>query len=291
MRQGSMRGRVSTERNSERGLVDLIRRLRFHPDDRWSRVGQRIVSEHLRGARVVSLSLVAALGLIVPAAPGEALSPDTSDLVPRFGVTTDRRVGGVRDTVSVNSCSDSDAVLTPATANLTSNRGDQLPYGRVQLAAFAEGSGPATLSIEFEATDGSETRYLIQLELDPQSEQITTAEYEVYGLAPTGRFGISGIRPEAAAEGISSGGAIHGVAFGGLWRDEAGYFRTIQSFDKSPAQTASFVGAWPLEISEERFEQMTPQLETSEGRDMARAMLFGAKVITNGCYRLRRAAQ
>jgi len=185
------------------------------------------------------------------------------------------------------SCFDDHPVLLPISEDLTSNRGDQLPYGRAQLVALVEGGGPAILSIEFESIDGSGENYLIEFDLDPGAETIVTAEYDVYGLAPTGRYRVEGAQASRLPGGLS-GGTIHGIAFGGVWRDEAGYFRTVQSFDKKPSQSASFVGAWPFEIPAEKFERMTPQISRPEGRDMARAMLFGAKVIDNGCYRLRR---
>jgi hypothetical protein len=162
--------------------------------------------------------------------------------------------------------------------DLTSNRGQSLPIGTLQVVTFYDGATTSrpTLRIEYAGGDwGSGWIDITEIRASTSnSGRIDTFEYDLGDAAPTGRFEIAGVVPN---------GVIDGLAFGLFWRDADG-FHVLRSTSPEPRRYASFVGAWPIALSDTWFALRTPQLTTGHARQQAKMAIFGAEYLDDGAY-------
>ena len=79
-------------------------------------------------------------------------------------------------------------------------------------------------------------------------------------------------------------GVIDGLAFGLFWRDAHGGYRLIKSRSDTAKDGATFVGGWPLGLSDREFEDRAPQITDGVARQHARATLYGAELLADGEY-------
>ena len=107
---------------------------------------------------------------------------------------------------------------------------------------------------------------------------INTCEYDLNGAYLTGEFKVSGVRGD---------GVIDGLAFGLYWRDAAGHYHVVKSTSHNTLapnqQSSTFVGSWPLGISDLDFNN---QVETDFAKEHARMAIFGARYLGNGTYHI-----
>lgn len=160
-------------------------------------------------------------------------------------------------------------------SDLTGNRHNALPAGRLQVVLFYDGSDDGSPTLNIQLNDGSSIDVGGRNpggHIEPFGREIATREYDVGGCAPTGEFRVSGVVPN---------GVIDGLAFGLLWRDADGRYTML----KSPAGAdtgAMFVGMWPLGFNNDQFEARTSTITTGFGRSSARAIITGAALAPNG---------
>lgn len=160
--------------------------------------------------------------------------------------------------------------------DFTSNRGNALPLGRLQVVLFYDGDGASSP----ELTVGVGVDQHIRIGGDNAGgpihsfgHTIETREYALYDCVPNGLFTVAGVVPN---------GVIDGLAFGLFWRDANGHFTLLKSNAVATASGANFVGMWPLGSSRESFTERTPQITDNFARETARATIIGAALIDNG---------
>lgn len=249
-------------------------------------------------AGIVALTVgtaLAASAVAIRQAPAEPESPSTN----RRGLPVDRNCwdrsqwGGGRTQPDCQDPDDAKPAPPPAPGepdeappdgpvlvshDLSSNRGQSLPIGTLQVVTFYDGatSRRPTLRIEYAgAQDGAGWIDITGIHASTSNDgRLDTFEYDLGDAAPTGRFEIAGIVPN---------GVIDGLAFGLFWRDAEG-FHALRSTAPDPLPYASFVGAWPIALSDKWFALRTPQLTTGHARQQAKMAIFGAEYLDNGAY-------
>ena len=151
------------------------------------------------------------------------------------------------------------------TEDLTSNRYNRLPRGRLQVVLLYDGdaSSGTTLTIDM----ASELPIVID-DIKPFGQGIETREFDISGDRPLGAFEISGVRPN---------GILDGLAFGLLWRDDDGGFHLLKS--QGPASAgADYVCGWPLGGMNKRL----PHLSDGIARETALMTICGAQLLPDG---------
>lgn len=165
------------------------------------------------------------------------------------------------------------------TDDLTGNRHNGLPLGRLQVVLYYDGLASSP-ELHIGLLDGPDLvvgGQSVGGEIQPFGRAIETREYALYNCELTGRFDVVGAEPN---------GVVDGVAFGVLWRNERGDYQMVKSSNPpgSPSAGANFVGMWPLGFSRASFEDRTPQITDNFGRESARAIIIGAALLPNGTY-------
>lgn len=167
--------------------------------------------------------------------------------------------------------------ITFQTDDLSSNRSSALPNGTLQLVAFYDGSGLATLSFETKDTNGALSWTTVK-DIPSFSTQIVTKQYTLKGEVPTGNFVI---------EGVVANGVVDGVAFGLLWRDLSGGYHILRSNGVAKGTIADFVSAWPLGMNNTVFAPRVSQVTDGYARETALAVISGAKLLPSGKHSLQ----
>jgi hypothetical protein len=187
----------------------------------------------------------------------------------KFDVDLDSKLPG--------QCRMTEPKLDPASDDFTSNRSSAMPNGTLQVTSWYDGRGiGGRLGIEL-IHNGGDTAWIDVKQVPPFGLGVTTFEYDITGYQPTGNFIVKRILPN---------GVIDGLAFGLFWKDDNGNYHHIQSVDATPAPISNYVGAWPIGLNDSFFADLTPQLTSGYGREQARMMLYGAKYLTTGCYKI-----
>jgi hypothetical protein len=171
-------------------------------------------------------------------------------------------------------CTPYEPYLPAITEDLTSNRFNALPVGTLQLTAFYDGNLEADLGLQLKDTTTGENSWIL-VHVPPFS-QIPTWEFDILGKEVTGVYHVGGVVPN---------GVVDGLAFGIFWRDDDGNYHHHQSSNAQLEDVATYASAWPLGINDTLFAQRTPQLSDGFSREQARMMLYGAKLLPNGCYK------
>ncbi len=172
-------------------------------------------------------------------------------------------------------CVPYDPIIQPITDDLTSNRHSALPEGTLQLTAFYDGNGQADLGVQVKDMATGDIEW-IDVQVPPFGIQIPTWEFDLTGHEPTGLFHVGN---------VVENGVIDGLAFGIFWRDDDANYHHLQSNNAQAEYIATYASAWPLGMNDIVFASRTPQLSDSFGREQARMMLYGAKLLKNGCYK------
>ena len=167
--------------------------------------------------------------------------------------------------------------ITFQTENLSSNRSSALPNGTLQLVAFYDGSGVASLSFETQDTNGAVSWTTVK-DIPKFSTQIVTKQYTIKGEVPTGNFVIEGARAD---------GVVDGVAFGLFWRDLSGGYHILRSNGVAKGTIADFVSAWPLGMNSAVFAPRVPQITDGYAQETALAVISGAKLLPTGKHSLQ----
>jgi hypothetical protein len=167
------------------------------------------------------------------------------------------------------------AAPTLQNVTLSSNRGNALPPGTLQIICFYDGNDACGFGCEYKDIDGT-TGYIWLKGIRQFDTEIRTAQLSLNGATLTGKFKVTGVR---------ANGVVDGLAFGLLWRDERGGFHILRSNSAAPSSGANFVGAWPLGgWSAERFMQKVTAGTDGFARETALAVICGAKLLPDGEY-------
>ena len=168
---------------------------------------------------------------------------------------------------------DTGPYLLPFKDDLTSNRFDGLPANRLQVALFYDGE-PATLAtLKIQVLDTiSGSLAWLSLQATVFSDRVATGEFDMNGIEPTGVFHVDGVVPN---------GVVDGLAFGILYKDSNRRYHHVQSGTNDGSSRTMHVGAWPLAGT-----LIMPQVSDANGRAQARTVLFGARLMENGCHYL-----
>jgi hypothetical protein len=167
------------------------------------------------------------------------------------------------------------AAPTLQNVTLSSNRGNALPAGTLQVICFYDGNDACAFGFEYKDIDGT-TGYIWLKGIKQFDTEIRTAQLSLNGSTLTGRFSVSGVR---------ANGVVDGLAFGLFWRDARGGFHILRSNSEAPSTGAAFVGAWPLGgWSADRFMQKVTAGTDGFARETALAVICGAKLLPDGDY-------
>jgi len=154
---------------------------------------------------------------------------------------------------------------------LTDNRRNELPNETLQVVLFYDGDNDSdpTLTIKM-----GNAELLIGADspggpISAFGEQIETREYRTAGCSTVDGFRVNGVVPD---------GVIDGLAYGALFKDASGNYSMFKSNETSNA--ATFVGMWPLGMTDEVFAARTPQLE-DPSRQSAEGIIWGAALVEN----------
>lgn len=169
----------------------------------------------------------------------------------------------------------------------TPDRSGALPADTLQVVAFYDGDGVASLDIHLIDPITGDCCVLTVGGL--VNTIISTDEYYTYGYVPTGVFDISGVVPN---------GSVDGVAFGLYWRDTAGVRWLLRSRTIGGAASGpNFVGGWPLALDETNWDGRMPQLafpnacysssyDAFVARRQAQMTVSGAQLLGNGTWNI-----
>ena len=162
------------------------------------------------------------------------------------------------------------------TYDLSSNQGDKLPPETFQVIVFldAAASLSTTFSIEMVDTDGS-AHWLRFLGTQNWRDNIASAQFNLNGATPTGRYRIRRVYPDGDPDGL---------ALAVFYKNRDGRVFIARTVNHARYECDNFVGFTPLELSEEGFALYADQITTKEGRKHAHSLLHGAQLLQSGDY-------
>lgn len=161
---------------------------------------------------------------------------------------------------------------------LSSNRSNALPNGTLQLVAYYDGTGIASLTFETWGPNGVLNTTHVKVPAY-QTGVIVTKQYSIKGEVPTGNFIV---------DGVVNNGVVDGVAFGLFWRDDNGGYHIMRSNGVARAALADCVCAWPLGgLDATAFAAKATATTDPFARETALAVLSGAKLLPNGRHSIQ----
>lgn len=161
--------------------------------------------------------------------------------------------------------------------DLPSLRTGKLDNNHIQMATFYDGvdNHNTFLELELSTTDSNQTTWLKLGPLKKFNEQIQTWHYKTLkGAELTGRYKVS----NAIADG-----SVDGVAFGIIYSDSADLTVAHKSAGSIDNNISNILCAWPLDISNNTFKKLTPQLSNQKHETIKR-LLCGSQLLKNGVY-------
>lgn len=163
-----------------------------------------------------------------------------------------------------------------------SNRYNRMPGGTLQVVGFYDGNGNGVqLGIQLAAPDGSKGWIRVGGNhpggtIDNFGSGIESRQYRIGRCTLTGLFEV---------QGVVNNGVIDGLAFGIHARYADNTFRVLRSVG-APKSGADFVGAWPLGMDTNLFNQRASEITDGIARSQAWAALYGAQLLPNGKHEL-----
>ncbi len=164
-----------------------------------------------------------------------------------------------------------------------SNRYNRMPAGTLQVAGFYDGNGNGVkLAIQLVAPNGAKGFIHVGANrpggpIDNFGTGIESRQYRIGGCKLTGLFEVQGVAPN---------GMVDGLAFGVHARYADNTFRVLRSIGR-PSNRADFVGAWPLGMDTNLFNQRASEITDGIARSQAWAALYGAQLMPNGKVQLQ----
>tara|TARA_Y100000310_G_scaffold329271_1_gene398787 strand:- start:1530 stop:2120 length:591 start_codon:yes stop_codon:yes gene_type:complete len=156
--------------------------------------------------------------------------------------------------------------------------GKEVPNDRLQLVFFLDAQPTLSTTFSVELIDSEGNPRWFNIWAIPNWEyRISTAQINLNGNTPTGRYKIKRIIPDNDP---------NGMAVGALWKNNQGKLFITATYNYSKYECDTFVGYSPIEISKEVFAQVTPQLTTRENKEYSYKLIHAAQLLEDGVYHI-----
>ncbi len=162
--------------------------------------------------------------------------------------------------------------------DLPSLRSGKLGNQSIQIATFYDGldNQNTFVELEFKSKNNNNKAWLKLGPLKKFNHQIQTWQYKTTKGELTGRYKVTN---------SISDGSVDGVALGIVYVDAN--INTVIHKSSGPLEqgVSNILCAWPLDISNNKFIELTPQL-TKENHGSIKRLLCGAQLLKHGLYSL-----